>query len=343
MARLSFSEALNPYLQNTANILSGSILNNKELERQEFEKEKSRREQASVLSQLLGGGYSNKVQPSQQIGTYAPQEEGFSPQRQGSLISRLTPENYDRYKELTKKPEKKQQKTVTIDGNVYLESPEYENVPTGDPLFSAPKKQEEPKKVWIKDERFGDKMKKLMGYENPEADVNDPQTRVVNDKKYTITDYAVNDIWEKKTNQDGKDRFTLKDEIKKSLGDYYKEQQKLLAITNAGFGNNKDKDDIAFRDKLATHNKVYSEAVKNTMSTTARQWYDGLYNYQDDNKKTGNPDPEDYWNVLKKDYVDGKLGKDPSKEDDYEDADFQVLTENFKAIYGFDPTQVYGY
>lgn len=343
MRRRTFMEAFDPYLQDATNLASRYFLQQGEDERELKRQQQEAQKQNDILTQLTKGTKST----FNYVGKFSPLLQSETPLTQQDYInlsSGASDDTLQRFNFLQGlRPEKKQQKTVTIGGKVYKESEDYQNVPQGDPLFEIPQEQKKPDKVWIMDENWGDKVKKLMGYENPEADPNDSTTRIKNGKKYTITDWTASDKYEKKTSSSGENRFSLKDEIKKSLGDYYKEQQKLLAITNAGFGNNVDKDGINYKDKLKNHNKIYSEAVKNNMTDSAKRWYDDIYNYQDENKQVGNPDPEDYWNILKQDYISGKLGKDPNKEDNYEDADFQILQENFKATYGFDPAQVYGY
>jgi len=153
--RRTFIESFSPYLQNTANILSESILNRKELERQQIEKQKSQREQASILSQLMNGGYRNKVQPQinpkERIDAFnAP--DGLSTQRQAGLFSRITPQNYGIYKDWQKENAPKEKKPHTYlnfdkPEGIYGLNPEtdkYELVQPYNPLYKAP--EEEP--IW---------------------------------------------------------------------------------------------------------------------------------------------------------------------------------------------------
>lgn len=149
----------------------------------------------------------------------------------------------------------------------------------------------------------------------------------------------MHDIYEKKTGGNG-DYFDFSDSTKKALGDYYKKQQELKAITNAGFGNrtkNGKEDEPTFKDELIKHNKVYLEAVRNVMKDSAKNWYNELYNAGGDNI-----DPRDYLSNLKESFINGELGINPDKPDNYDVADFNSLLEQFKAIYGFDPREKYG-
>ena len=318
-----FSNAISPYIQNIASMYSQYLLNEGERKKQE----EARQQENTILNQIFNKGKDTYRDPVKRSVTDS--KLPFSSKY--SVLGDLVPK--------AKEPEK--QDYYQFDGNLYG----YKLDPVTKTKvvdFTKPikQKEEKPEKVWIKDERYGDKMNKLMGYENPDADEKDTRTRIVNGKKYTITDHSTFDIYEKK---EGTGRIGLTDTIKKSLADYYKEQQRLLAITNAGLGEQYDTDRKQFKNKLTDHNTTYVEAVQNNMPESATNWYRGIYDATDENKQKGNPDPEDYWRILREDYIAGKLGKNPNKEDDFEDVDFQILTENFKAIYGFDPVQIYGH
>ena len=341
MARLSFSEAFAPGIKGAANILSEGILNNAELERKRKEEEK----QQGILQQLIYGNkvptFKNTPTPFINAGqSFGNQQVPLSPQEQFSAYSQLNPANQNAYEYWQKQNAPKEVKPHT---NINYSG---ENIlgfnPNTDKIESLGKnpnyEPDIPKSAFIKDEVIGDKIRALKGYEDPNADTKDPNVRVVNGKKYKITDYTMHDIWEKKTSSGGEDYFDFSKDTKKVLGDYYKEQQKLKAITNAGFGNVAPKEnEKPFREQLDQHNRIYLEAVRNVMKDSAKRWYDGLYN-----AGGGNIDPRDYLLNLKDSFANGELGTDPTKGDNYDVADFNGLLEQFKAIYGFDPREKYG-
>lgn len=261
--------------------------------------------------------------------------------------AKLNPQNQNTFEFITKqrdaelkKNEPKKKEYQSFGGKLYSKDPVSGELDTKNPVLTEEKK---PEKVWIKDEKIGDKIRKLMGVENPDADENDPTTRVVNGKKYTVQDYTAFDIYEKKTGGDGGNKIS--DGVKKSFLDYYTKQQVLLATTKAGIKKIKAKDidgePTDVNTELEDHNKIYTEFVNNSMSETAMDWYKKLYNTTTEDKTVGNPDPEDYYRYLQKSYIDGNLGTTPGKRDEWEDVDFEVLLEKFKSIYGFDPKEAY--
>jgi hypothetical protein len=198
-------------------------------------------------------------------------------------------------------------------------------------------KQKQPKETYIADLPSGDKMKKLKGYEDPNADPKDPSTYIdpKTNKKYKITDYTVWDKYEKRG--DGKNSsFGLSGQTKKMLSDYYQKQQELTALTKAGFGDEINNQGLAYKEELNRLNKSYAEFVKNIMPKTAVDYYKELYN-----SGVAKNDVT-YLKAVRDAYKLGELGRDTNSKDNYEDADFEALMEMFKATYGYDPQQRYG-
>lgn len=298
--------------------------------------------QQDILSQLI---HNVTIDPKSFQGGM-PLIRPLSDEEKFQGYSKLSPQNQNAFEYVQrmkdaqeKKNELKKKEYQSFDGNLYGKDPVTGEL-SKEPILSKEKK---PEKVWIKDERLGDKQNKLMGYENPEADPSDPRTRIVGGKKFTVTDHQTFDIYEKNTGGDGGNKIS--DGVKKSYLDYFTKQQVLLATTKAGIKKIKAKDingePIDVNTELTDHNKIYTEFVDNSMSESAKNWYNKLYNLTTENKQAGNPDPEDYYRYLQKTYIDGNLGNVPGKRDEWEDVDFETLIEKFKSIYGFDPKQVY--
>lgn len=343
MGRLSFSEAFAPGIRNASNILSQGILNNAEEKRKKKEEEKAQQEQQGILQQLMYGKtvpqFQNNPAPLMNAGqSFTNQQVPLSPQEQFLNYTKLNPVNQNAFEYWNKVNAPQKQDLYQFDGNLYNRNPDGS---LGNVVKQKEIKQEAPKSIFIKDEVLGDKIRALKGFEDPTADTKDPNVRVVNGKTYRVTDYALHDIWEKKTGgSGGGDYFDYSKDTKKALGDYYKKQQELKAITNAGFGNatpNGKDGEKTFSEQLNQHDKIYLEAVRNVMRDSAKSWYDGLYN-----AGGGNIDPRDYLLNLKNSFANGELGTDPNKKDNYDVADFNGLIEQFKAIYGFDPREKYG-
>lgn len=310
-------------------------LDQQEEERKKREELKAQQEQQGILSQLMTG-----TKPTlNYAGKYAPllqQDVPLDNNQKFLLYSKLTPQNQNAYEYWQKQNEPQKKELYQFDGNLYERN---NDGSLGNIIKSKEVKPEAPKSIFLKDEVIGDKIRALKGYEDPNADTKDPNVRTINGKKYRVTDYVMHDIYEKKTGGNG-DYFDFSDSTKKALGDYYKKQQELKAITNAGFGNrtkNGKEDEPTFKDELIKHNKVYLEAVRNVMKDSAKNWYNELYNAGGDNI-----DPRDYLSNLKESFINGELGINPDKPDNYDVADFNSLLEQFKAIYGFDPREKYG-
>lgn len=315
-------------------------LNQQEEEKKRQELLKQQQDQQSILNQLIGGQKTN----ASYRGMYSPLQVETTPltnEEKFGLYSQLNPTNQNAYEYWQKqnRVEKKPYTNINYGEQIQAFDP---NTNTIVNLGENKNFKEKQQSVWVGDEKLGDKIRALKGYEDPNADTKDPNVRVINGKKYRITDYVTHDIYEKKSN-DGQNYYDISKETKKAFNDYYKRQQELRAITNAGFGNAASKktdsegNPITFAQELDRHNKIYLSAVQNTMRPEAKDWYDQLYN-----GANGNLAPEDYLLNLKNSFTKGELGNDPNKSDNYDVADFNTLLEQFKAIYGFDPKEKYG-
>lgn len=330
-----FLKNFSPNFANTFNTSYRYGLSQQEEERKRREELKAQQEQQSILSQLMTG-----TKPTlNYAGKYAPllqQDVPLTNNQKFEIYSKLTPQNQNAYEYWQKQNEPQKKDLYQFDGDLYERN---NDGSLGNIIKSKEVKPEEPKPIFLKDEVIGDKIRALKGYEDPNADTKDPNVRTINGKKYRVTDYVMHDIYEKKTDNNG-EYFDFSKDTKKALGDYYKRQQELKAITNAGFGNrtkNGKEDEPTFRDELDKHNKVYLEAVRNVMRDSAKNWYNELYN-----AGGSNIDPRDYLSNLKDSFINGQLGMNPDKPDNYDIADFNSLLEQFKAIYGFDPREKYG-
>lgn len=312
------------------------------LQKQEDEIEKQKKQeyqkqQQDVLSQLILGKPSVNFTPG---GLPMPKLDKLTENEKANLIIQADGSTLSRYNTIQSvlNPPKKKKEYYQFNNKLY-EKDETGGIDISKPIAEEDKK---PEKIWIKDERIGDKNRKLMGVENPNADLNDPNTRVVNGKKYTVQDYTVYDIYEKKTDGDGN---KIAEGVKKSFSEYFKKQQELLATTKAGIKKIKaqglDEDSSDVNELLTDHNKIYNEYVDNNMTESAVNWYKNTYNEETDVKAKGNPHPEDYFRKLQYDYINGNLGTNKGKRDEWEDVDFEILLEKFKAIYGFDPKITY--
>jgi len=326
---------------NTFNTSYRHGLDQQEEERKRQELLKQQQKQQGVLSQLIGG---NKIDASYR-GMYSPLDVTQTPLNSNEkfwLYSQLDPANQNAYEYWQKEnapKEKKPYSNINYGETIQAFDPNTNSIVN---LGENKNFKEKQQSIWVGDEKLGDKIRTLKGYEDPNADTKDPNVRTINGKKYRITDYTVHDIYEKKSG-DGQDYYDVSPETKKMFNDYYKQQQSLRAITNANFGNAPSKktdsegNPITFAQELDRHNKIYLSAVQNTMRPEAKDWYDQLYN-----GAGGNLSPEDYLLNLKNSFAKGELGNDPNKSDNYDVADFNTLLEQFKAIYGFDPREKYG-
>lgn len=296
------------------------------------------RQQQSILAQIT----RSSINPPQLVnGKYESQGVSYPNASSLGLLSQLSDHNYriaqDWQKQNTK--ERKPYTNINYGESIQAFDPNTNSIVNLGKNQNFKPKQES---TWIGDLPSGDKIKKLKGYENPNADPKSETTYVKDGKKYTITDYTTWDKFEKKSG-DGEDYWDISPETKKMFKDYYKEQQTLRAITNAQFGNAPSKktdsegNPITIAQELDRHNKIYLSAVQDVMRPEAKKWYDGLYN-----ATNGNLDPRDYLLSLKSAFTKGKLGSDPNKSDNYDVADFNTLLEQFKAIYGYDAREQYG-
>ena len=111
-----------------------------ERERQRQEALKAQQEQQGIMQQFMRGTQSQIVPPKMNAqGTgFENQSQDLTPEQKFGLYSKMTPANQNAVEYWLKQNAPKQQKTVTVGNDVFLESSQYENVPTGDKLYSKP-------------------------------------------------------------------------------------------------------------------------------------------------------------------------------------------------------------
>ena len=351
-----FLKGYRPSFDNAFNTSFRYGLDQQEEERKRKEMLKAEQEQQGILSQLIAGQSSQIVPPKMNAqGTgFDVQPQDMSLQEQFGMYSKLTPQHqnaYEYWRELNAPKEIKKAEIFTdANGNKrkYKFDPQSNSlIPdmSNEGIISA--KEETPKARWsglIEPE--GDKAKKMIGYENPNADPNDPTTRNVEGKLWTITDFQVLDFYEKVTNPNNPNDIYIKMSkgLKSSLDEFSKEQRNLNSIVESGFGNSitksEDGVEMTYRKKLNTHNKIFSTAIDNSMSPSAMNWYKEEYNKVSGDKIRGNPHPENYYDRLKLAFIRGDLGKIAGKADEYEVFDFEILIEKGRAIYGYVPPEL---
>lgn len=335
MARQSFGQAFNPFLQNTANILSQNILNQKELERQALEQEKAQREQASILGQLLGGGYQGKTQPSQQIGAQLPQQEGLSPQRQGFMLSRLTPENYSKYKDIQKQNAPQQKQTVKVGNSLYLENPNIKNMPMGDPIFTEP--QVKVTEDYIDANTIPSLGESYKGYKQKIETTENPDGTI--SRKFVGQPFT----WKKQSINinNGGNATDLSKETTAILNKYQKDQQDLMAkleavkngetvyeMTPWGFKTVVSAEDLETR--LSSTNTQYQQFLKNNVDVeTLSDWNELKGNFVQKNPQS---EPT-IWNTILQNYKKGNK----------DEAWFKEQIHLFTSEYGYNPLSTFGY
>ena len=333
MARLSFGEAFAPGIKGAADQLSDYFVKNAEDKRKKAEEEKAQREQASILSQLIGGGYPNKVQPSQQIGAQLPQQEGLSPQHQGRLLSRLTTDNYNKYQDWQKQNTPKQQETVKVGNNLYLENPNIKNMPYGDPIFTEPqtKVTEDFIDAGSIDglEQFKDYKVNRIVTENPDG------TKTVK--------YGQPFTWKKQNininNGDGS--TDLSKETTAILNKYQKDQQDLMAKLEAvkkgesvyettpwGFKTVVSAQDLT--TKLSSLNTQYQQFLKNNVDVETLSDWNNLKGTFVQNNPQSEPT---IWNTILQNYKNGNK----------DEAWFKEQIHLFTSEYGYNPLSKFGY
>ena len=351
MKRSTFENILNPYIQNTANLLSRHFMQKGEEERKRKEMLKAEQEQQGIMSQITRGS----INPPKLVnGKFEPQGVSYPNAGDFNLRAGLTADNRNlmKYWDELNAPKEIKKAEIFTDANgnkrKYKFDPQSNSlIPdmSNEGIISA--KEETPKARWsglIEPE--GDKAKKMIGYENPNADPNDPTTRNVEGKLWTITDFQVLDFYEKVTNPNNPNDIYIKMSkgLKSSLDEFSKEQRNLNSIVESGFGNSitksEDGVEMTYRKKLNTHNKIFSTAIDNSMSPSAMNWYKEEYNKVSVDKIRGNPHPENYYDRLKLAFIRGDLGKIAGKADEYEVFDFEILIEKGRAIYGYVPPEL---
>jgi len=202
-----------------------------------------------------------------------------------------------------------------------------------------PPEPEAPRKTYIETEKIGDKFRDVYGFPDGEGGYSG------------ITKTAPHNIYTKKKDGSDKDYLDVSDGTKAVLKDYFKRQQDLRGITEAGFGAN----DYVGRNGVSTgetystafeqHNKIYREVVRGIMTDEAKAWHDKLLNefhfgdnpdqaliFSESVMPLQDAHPEDYLGKLKYDYVNGNIDL----------KDFNMLIEQFKPIYGYDARDRYG-
>lgn len=328
MGRLSFSEAFNPYIQNTANLLSRHFMQSGEDERAKAEQLKYQQEQAGILNQLVAGGKRGKID-SLSMGTIP-----FSQQEQTGLISQADDNTLQRYKILSEmdKPKDIQQGTVKVGNKFYKESSQYKNLPEGNVLW------EEPTAKITEDfvdagsieglEQFKDYKVNRIVTENPDG------TKTVK--------YGQPFTWKKQNINinTGQMDDDLSKETTKILNDYQSDQQDIMDkldavnrgetvydVTPFGFKTVVSKKDLETR--LSSVNAQYSAFIKRNAGL------DTIKDYNDINSQLDPTDPQAQpkkWKTILDYYKSGKRSESWFKEQ----------LHLFSADYGYNPISKFG-
>jgi hypothetical protein len=129
--RSGFVEALNPYIRNIADMTSNYFLLEGERKRKAEEEKQRVDSENNLLGQLFPQGTyrdPNKRKTSDDLynGVY---NSGLPFNAKYSVMEGLQPKT-------------QKQRTVRMGGNIYIEDPNIEGKPIGDPIFSAPKEPE---------------------------------------------------------------------------------------------------------------------------------------------------------------------------------------------------------
>lgn len=134
----NFLRTFNPNFANMFDVGFKTDQIKRERERVRQEELKAQQEQAGILDQLVNG----KLQNGSYRGKFAPLDMSLNQQDQTNLVGRASDDTLQRYKiisEMRKPQESKQQKTVKVGSNLYLENPLIQGMPMGSPIYTEEK------------------------------------------------------------------------------------------------------------------------------------------------------------------------------------------------------------
>lgn len=323
MGRLSFSEAFNPYIQNTANLLSRHFMQSGEDERAKAEQLKYQQEQAGILNQLVAGGKRGKID-SLSMGTIP-----FSPQEQTGLISQADDNTLQRYKLISEMNKPKTQKVdyEEWDGNKYLKNPD------GSVDFTKPVTQKEEKPDFVETDYVGNKQIRREFFKQEDGTV----------KSVDIPTGFLKDTRTSKQDANGNLYETLHKDYQKELK---QRADRFLTARDMKFAADQTKDGIPYSDPLTGMKYTITSKTANGMVESGKNQ---LQNYLDNNggeqnksyfknvqleswdavQKEGEGDHGvTTWKYIEEDYINGTIT----------DADFLEARYRFIAKWGYDPT-----
>ena len=305
--------------------------------------------QQRLLSELLNGTTSDlgprfapTLQGNQLIGGQQPQQivnRELTPQEKISKIVGLNPQYRTFYEN-----QLKQKATADLQNQENQAFQNYLRNPQGFDYGQASTKtlqriadyqkitkpsKPQPVSLGLSSDSKHNRLINLRGYENPNASEDDPSTRVINGKKYTITgESSMGKLYS--TNENGQKDFAQG--IKALYNSYYSTQQKYLQELNTGLdatGTPLDEDSRKnIENTLVQFNKGYVKHILTNAPKEARDFYKDMYN----NFK-GTPSKQNFWNNVVSAYTSGNLGK--NKKDEL--LVMRHLAELYKALYNSTP------
>lgn len=263
----------------------------------------------------------------------------FSSEEQSRYLSGLSEKDIEEYGKIkTLTAPKTKQKTV---GQKVFQTDEYGNIDfSKPPIYEIPQKPEKPQARLLGTyyDSKTDSWKAEHGIPITETEKNKyPMTKKIGEQLYGIT--SESGLGKAHDSTGNGDKILSK--ISKTIyqADFNKQQKYLSALSTISEDSPESQQ---WKKELTSHNQAYVSKIKNNMPDTAKNWYKEAYNVKDESGQLGNPPPEEYWNNLVQDYINGKLGKSKEKKQKDDVLDFQYLHELFRATYGFDPITRYG-
>lgn len=326
-----FQQTFNPTFQNVLDNLMQEKRQQKimdEQNRRELEKEQKETQQRKTVMDLMRG--SETLNIPQGLTPVLPQginkEVPYSQEQTLEKLGSLDTGGLQYYNAVRGLLTPEQQKTVTVDGKVYRESPYYKGVPEGDAIYEFPEEfKKEIKTNWNLKRTEGGKIIVPKGYYDKEGTWIETDFKMITPTQPKKTDY-------------GKSYTDLTKETKKELNDYYNRQQDIKAKLDAVrqgvtvydtnfFGVKFKLSESDLLNQLSEVNGEYTNYISNTEPST-------VVAYRNDfNKKYGEVKPSDaddlfnYYAEFYNDYKNSKI----------EPSEYLYLLNDFRAKYGFDP------
>ena len=304
--------------------------------KQEEEKERQRIEtgQKAVMDLFRGG---ENINIPQGITPVLPQginqKVPYTQEQQIEKIGKIFPEPSQYFNAVSKllNQEQKQKKTVKIGGQTFEESPEFENIPIGDALFTEPKKD-------IRTEVI--KATEIEGQEGFKGYVQKVKREYDTDGN-VISQELVNNpykVTKEKTTEYGGKYTDASTDVKKELGGYRKKQQEIKArldlvrkgvpvFEESWWGGKLPLSEDDLRNQLNQAQGEYQEYIKNTEPATV---VDIRNNYVKDFGEVDPSNADDLFNYYANIYDDYRNKK-------IEPVEYIYLVNDFTAKYGFDP------